>query len=122
MRQLLAAVAALIAAGAASAQYPSVAAVAGAPMGPGPGAVVVNGQSRLPQVGGYFMSNAAYGETSRNNAAGSVYSDHAFAFGSTRSFFAPCGPYVGPTCKGLFGRKSACPPCPTCEYGTYGNK
>ena len=97
MRHLLAAVAVLALAGSVSAQPPVV-------------------QSKHPVAGGYFMSNAAYGDPFRNNAAGSVYSDHAFAFGSTRSFFAPCGPYVGPTCCDAWKarRKAACPPAP-CE-------
>src|SRR5215218_7981775 len=94
MRLLLAAVGVFALAGSASAQYPSTAAVAGTPTGPGPGAVIVNGVSKHPAAGGYFTSNAAFGDPFRNNAAGSVFSDHAFAFGSTRSFFAPCGPYI----------------------------
>jgi hypothetical protein len=102
MRHLLAAVAVLALAGSGDAQQPAA------------------GQSKHPVAGGYFMSNAQFGDPSRNNGAGSIYSDHAFTFGSTRSFFAPCGPYIGPTCSEAWNarRKPACPPCPPapCEY------
>jgi hypothetical protein len=98
MRQLFAAVAVFALAGSASAQQPAQ-------------------PPKHPVAGGYFMSNAAYGDPYRNNGAGSIYSDHAFAFGSTRSFFSPCGPFIGPTCCDAWKakRKANCPPAP-CEY------
>ena len=114
MRQLLAALGVFVLAGSAAAQYPSPAAMAGTPIGPGPGAFRMQNIDKHTAAGGYFTTNAAYGDAYTNNAAGSVYSDHAFAFGSTRSFFAPCGPYIGGMCKPLFGRKQNCPPAP-CE-------
>ena len=116
MRQLLAAVGALVLAGSAAAQYPSPAAMAGTPTGPG--AFRMQNIDKHTAAGGYFTTNAAYGDAYTNNAAGSVYSDHAFAFGSTRSFFAPCGPYIGGMCKPLFGRKQqSCAPCQPCASG-----
>ena len=123
MRLFVAALGVIVAAGTASAQYPSVAAVAGTPTPPGPGAVIVQNIAKHPTAGGYFMSNAAFGDGFRNNGAGSVYSDYSFAFGSTRSFFAPCGPFIGEPCGPLCGRKRKdCPPAPPCEYGSYNSK
>lgn len=45
--------------------------------------------------GGYAGSNCQYGNTKCNNGCGSCKADHAFFFGSCKSFFDPCGPTVG---------------------------
>ena len=90
MRQLLAAVGALVVAGSASAQQPAWT----PPPTPYTHPLAVN-IAKHPTAGGYFMSKAAYGDAYTNNAAGSVHSDFAFVMGSTRSFFAPCGPFLG---------------------------
>ena len=108
MRQLLAVVGALVVTGSASAQYP--------PTPPGPGAIFVQNIAKHPTAGGYFMSKAAYGDAYTNNAAGSVHSDFAFVMGSSRSFFAPCGPFIGgPYVPCFQGRKPAAAACQPCE-------
>lgn len=117
MRQLIAALGVCMFAASASAQYPSPAAAAGTPVGPGPGAVFVPPISKHTVAGGYFTTYAAFGDPRANNGAGSLVSDHAFVFGSTRSFFSPCGPYLGAPCKPLFNRKPA--PSNKCEYETF---
>ena len=120
MRQILAAIGVFALAGSASAQYPSPAAVAGTPIAPGHGAVFVDNASKHPVAGGYFTSKAAFGDRFQNNASGSFHSDFAFAMGSSRSFFSPCGPFIGGPYKSCFRKPAA--NSPPCDYSTYSNK
>ncbi len=101
------------------AQYPTIspAASAAAPLVPASGATVIKGDGGCtncgpgghaggPSVRGAFRmvtgGDCMLGYPC-NNGAGSVKSDLAFQFGSTRNFFAPCGPTWG----GVYGHK--CP-------------
>ena len=123
-RLLLAALGVFAVAGVASAQqpqypappvpYPTVspAAVATTPVVPASGATVIKGDGCTncgpsgPTVRGTFRmvtgGDCMLGYPC-NNGAGSIKSDLGFHFGSSRTFFAPCGPTWG----GAFGYK--CP-------------
>lgn len=61
--------------------------------------------------GNYWCSNCPNGQRC-NNFAGSCAADLGFAFGPTKSFFAPCGPRVLPDCAG-----GGCHKCRTPIYG-----
>jgi hypothetical protein len=137
MRKLfLAAVGALVVAGAASAQqpnytlqpnpappYPAQAAPGAQAVQPaglrGPGCTNC-GPAAGPGVGAKFMMAAGgdcqYGRGCQNGC-GSLKSDLAFHFGSCKGFFAPCGPTCGSG--GLFGLRGHCPQLPlNPPYGT----
>jgi len=49
--------------------------------------------------GNYWCSNCQNGQNC-NNGAGSCKADLGFAFGPSKSFFAPCGPRLFPDCGG----------------------
>jgi hypothetical protein len=124
MRQLLvAAVGVLVSAASAPAQFPIPVPDPGAPVAYRPARVgpyfpetgsYPNGRGHVVD-GGYFTRTAAFGYLDSNNAAGSVISDHAFMFGSTRSFFAPCGPYIGSACKLCVRKQPASAAAPKCD-------
>ena len=128
MRHLIfAAIGALAAGGAASAQQPFHPGRAPVPahaasVQPAAGPAVVSGGAGCTNCGtasgpvgrGFAMSGSGYGGSncqlgqSCQSGCGSLRSDLAFQFGSCKNFFAPCGPtYAGHG--GLFGRGS----CPT---------
>jgi hypothetical protein len=73
--------------------------------------------------GEYWCSNCPNGQRC-NNFTGSFSADLGFAFGPSKSFFAPCGPRVLPDCTGrAFGGCSGgafggCHKCRTPIYGT----
>jgi len=65
----------------------------------------------MQSTGNYWWSNCPNGQNC-NNGAGSFTADLGFAFGPTKSFFAPCGPRVLPDCSG-----KSCHKCRTPVYG-----
>lgn len=80
----------------------------------------------MQSTGNYYLSNCPNGANC-NNGAGSHSADFGFAFGPTKSFFAPCGPRVLPDCGGrgcprtpIFGT-GPCGPWPYCTYDSYMN-
>ena len=84
----------------------------------------------MQSTGQYYLSNCPNGANC-NNGAGSFSADFGFAFGPTKSFFAPCGPRVLPDCGGtgggchkcrtpIYGR-GPCGPWPHCTYDSYLN-
>ena len=84
----------------------------------------------MQSTGQYYLSNCPNGANC-NNGAGSLSADLGFAFGPSKSFFAPCGPRVLPDCSGksgdchkcrtpIYGRGPASP-WPHCTYDSYLN-
>ena len=82
----------------------------------------------MQSTGQYLWSNCPNGANC-NNGAGSFSADFGFAFGPTKSFFAPCGPRVLPDCGGMYGHKcrtpiygrGPCGPWQHCTYDSYMN-
>lgn len=84
----------------------------------------------MQSTGQYYQSNCPNGANC-NNGAGSFSADFGFAFGPTKSFFAPCGPRVLPDCGGKSGDCHKCRtpiygrgpvgPWPHCTYDSYMN-
>jgi len=78
--------------------------------------------------GNYWWSNCPNGQRC-NSGAGSFSADLGFAFGPSKSFFAPCGPRVLPDCNGAGCHKCRTPiygrgpvgPWPGCTYDSYLN-
>ena len=102
MRQLIAALASVLAfAAAASAQQPNPLPVI--PVAPAGSIQPAAGLFRAPAEpgkvrnfvmagGGFYCSNCPYGEPSCSNGAGSLRSNVNFMFGSSKSYFNPCAP------------------------------
>lgn len=133
------AIAAIVVSGSASAQDPYGTASRGYVMSaPSVGAPVAykhNGhlanftrEAVNQSAGNYWCSNCPNGQRC-NNFAGSFSADLGFAFGPTKSFFAPCGPRVLPDCSGAGCHKCRTPvygrgpvgPWPGCTYDSYMN-
>jgi hypothetical protein len=125
------AVAAIAMSGSASAQDPYGSASRGFVMSatvPPPAPRLQHGPAIAQATGNYWWSNCPNGQ-SCNNFAGSFSADLGFAFGPTKSFFAPCGPRVLPDCAGAGCHKCRTPiygrgpvgPWPGCTYDSYLN-
>jgi hypothetical protein len=134
-RRLFAALAGVLAvAGMASAQNPiqyqpvpvqatpAIAKVAGSPVIPAAGAMVIRGGGgctncgSAPAPAAAYPQNAAYGPIDRNGCGG-PRSDAGFIFGGCKSFFDPCGPNPCGRVRGCHG--GGCPAHPLASpYGT----